>query len=389
MSSTAKQKLKIIIVAETYPPEINGAARFGQRLAEGLCQLGHDVYVIAPASEKGKSFSTSNHGVTEYRLRSHPILTHSTFRMCFPWQIKKEVKKIFDQVQPDVVHIQCHFTIGRLAIKESNRRQIPIIATVHVVPENIIPYLPLPNWLINLLIRYLFYDMRNVLSKVQTITMPTDLAAKSVSKELNLPIITISNGINSEHYQLKPNEYIDKNNKFIVLFVGRIAEEKHIDILIKAIAKSPSHLNIYLEIVGDGEICDKLKNLAKSLNIADKVAFLGVISEEDLRKAYLRASLFCMPSTAELQSLATLEAMSASLPVILADALALPHLVIEGKNGYLFQPGNSSELAEKIEIIKNLSEALRLKMGQASFEMAAQHDIKNTLARYEALYKGL
>lgn len=390
MEDKTKEKVKILIIAETYPPEINGASRFGKRLVEGLSQIGYKVYVIAPHSNKHSTMTVSeDNGIVEYRLPSHAMFSHQSFRMCFPWQIKKAIATIFNQVQPDVVHIQCHFSIGRVAVKEAYARQIPIVATLHVMPENITPYLPLPSWLINHLINYLFYDLKKVLSKVNTITIPTDLAAKVFKERIDLPILTISNGINSEEFELKKNEIIQKKTNPTVLFVGRIAREKHIDVLIKAISMLPRELNIHLNVVGDGEIIQELKNLAHNLHIAKNVTFLGVLSEESLRLAYLQATLFCMPGTAELQSLATLEAMSASLPVVLADALALPHLVTEGDNGFLFRPNDSADLAEKIKKILELPEDLQFKMGQSSRKMVTQHQIKNTLSRFEAVYKAL
>lgn len=79
--------------------------------------------------------------------------------------------------------------------------------------------------------------------------------------------------------------------------------------------------------------------------MADRVRFHGFVPEDDLVAAYARASVFCMPGIAELQSLVTLEAMAAGNPVIAADAMALPHLVRPGRNGWLFQPGNVGELA--------------------------------------------
>lgn len=390
MANASKQKLKILIIAETYPPEINGAAYFGKRLAEGLSQIGHHVFVIAPHSNKDKNVAVFNvNGIEEFRLPSHAVLTHLNFRMCFPWQIKKAVAAIFEQIQPDVVHIQCHFSIGRLAVKEANYRQIPIIATIHVIPENITPYLPLPKWLVTLLINYLFHDLYKVLKKVNTITIPTDLAAKAIQEKIDLPLLTISNGVNSEAYELKENECIQKNIKPTIIFVGRLAREKNIDVLIRAIAKLPKELDIHLNIVGHGEILEELKHLAKNLHVLEKITFLGVLSDESLRQAYLQASLFCMPGTAELQSLATLEAMSASLPVVLADALALPHLVIEGQNGYLFPPGDSLYLAEKIQKIMELPEELRLEMGKSSRKIVMKHQIKNTLEQFELLYRKL
>ncbi|MDQ6739612.1 MAG: glycosyltransferase, partial [Actinomycetota bacterium] len=84
----------------------------------------------------------------------------------------------------------------------------------------------------------------------------------------------------------------------------------------------------------------------------------------------------------------TLEAMSASTPVVLANAMALPHLVREGSNGYLFTPGDSSDLAQKITTILQLPAEDRAAMGEASHEMVEKHGLAKTLDTFEDLYRG-
>ena len=94
-----------------------------------------------------------------------------------------------------------------------------------------------------------------------------------------------------------------------------------------------------------------------------------------------------MPGVAELQSLATLEAMAAGTPVIAADAMALPHLVRPGRNGWLYPPGDVGELTARLTAL--LGDAgLRRRMGAASREIVAEHAIGATLDRFEGLYRG-
>ncbi|BCA96053.1 hypothetical protein TUM19329_24140 [Legionella antarctica] len=258
-----KKKLSIFIVAETFPPEVNGAARFGQRLAEGLSKKGHDVSVIAPCSTKGTSHTTTNHGYTEFRLKSHSVITHTTFRVCFPWQVKRLIKQIFEEKSPDIVHVQCHFSLGRLAIKEAKIRKIPVVATIHVMPDNIAPFLPLPQNMKKWFIRYLCRDTEKVLSNVDVITAPTQLAIQHLSKNVTIEgIIAVSNGIDPGLYELREHEVSMKNDNPTVLFVGRLAQEKNIDVLIKAIAKLSASMKITLEIIGEGELHDELRQLA-------------------------------------------------------------------------------------------------------------------------------
>ena len=131
------------------------------------------------------------------------------------------------------------------------------------------------------------------------------------------------------------------------------------------------------------------------LGLRDRVKFLGLASDEDLREAYIKADMFCMPGTAELQSLVTLEAMSASTPVLLADAMALPHLVRDGENGYLFTPNDSADLAAKMTRILRLPAEERKAMGarQPLHGGAPQHpghpsDLRGPVPRRELRRQG-
>jgi len=381
--------LTILIAADTYPPHVNGAAQFGYRLAKGMTARGHNVHVLACRQDKGKSYTEFRDEATVHRLRSHGVFTHEYFRICFPWEIKKEISLLFDKVQPDVVHIQSHYMIGEHVLYEAVKRGIRIVATNHFMPENLNPFLPFPQWFKDIVGRISWKDMGKVMGQADVVTTPTPLAAKAMHQHAFLrKVLPLSNGIDSAAYELQPGESIEPNSYPTVLFAGRLAEEKHVDVLIDAVAKTPRDLNVHLEIVGGGEVRPALEAQVARLGLGDRVKFLGLASDEDLREAYIRADIFCMPGTAELQSLVTLEAMSASTPVLLANAMALPHLVRDGENGYLFTPNDSGELAAKITKLLQLPEDQLKAMGKLSREMVEPHSINGTLQTFEDLYRG-
>jgi glycosyltransferase involved in cell wall biosynthesis len=385
----AQRPLTILIAADTYPPHVNGAAQFGYRLAKGMTGRGHNVHVLACRQDKGKSFTEFRAEGTVHRIRSHSVPTHEYFRITFPWEIKKEISLLFDKVQPDVVHIQSHYMIGEHVLYEAERRGVRIVATNHFMPENLNPFLPFPQWFKDIIGKISWKDMGKVMGKADVVTTPTPLAAKAMHRHAFLrKVLPLSNGIDSAAYEIQPGEVIEPHANPTVLFAGRLAEEKHVDVLIRAVAATPADLNVHLEIVGGGEVRPDLDALVERLGLQDRVKFLGLASDEDLRTAYIRADIFCMPGTAELQSLVTLEAMSASTPVLLADAMALPHLVRDGENGYLFTPNDSADLAAKITRILRLPAAERQAMGQASRCMVEPHSIQGTLQTFEDLYRG-
>ena len=390
MTTPADQRpLTILIAADTYPPHINGAAQFGYRLAKGMSGRGHNVHVLACRADNGKSFTEFRSEATVHRLRSHGVFTHEYFRICFPWEIKKEIRLLFDRVKPDVVHIQSHYMIGEHVLYEAVKRGIRVVATNHFMPENLNPFLPFPQWFKDIVGRISWRDMGKVMGQADVVTTPTPLAAKAMHQHAFLrKVLPLSNGIDAANYELRPDETVERYASPTALFVGRLAEEKHVDVLIDAVAKTPKDLDIHLEIVGGGEVRPALEAQVARLGLTDRVRFLGMASDADLRMAYITADVFCMPGTAELQSLVTLEAMSASTPVLLANAMALPHLVRDGENGYLFTPNDSDDLAAKLASVFSLPAHELAAMGKTSREMVENHGIARTLQTFEDIYRG-
>ena len=381
--------LTVLIAADTYPPHVNGAAQFGYRLAKGMTARGHNVHVLACRPGKGASYSEFSEEATVHRLRSHSVPTHEYFRITFPWEIKKEIGLLFDRIQPDVVHIQSHYMIGEHVLYEAVKRGIRVVATNHFMPENLNPFLPFPQWFKDIIGRISWRDMGKVMGQADVVTTPTPLAAKAMHQHAFLrKVLPLSNGIDAAAYELRPDETVERHASPTALFVGRLAEEKHVDVLIDAVAKTPKDLDIHLEVVGGGEVRPALEAQVARLGLTDRVRFLGMASDADLRMAYIKADVFCMPGTAELQSLVTLEAMSASTPVLLANAMALPHLVHDGENGYLFTPNDSDDLAAKLARVFSLPADELAAMGKTSREMVENHGIQRTLQTFEDIYRG-
>ncbi|WP_413543121.1 glycosyltransferase [Citricoccus nitrophenolicus] len=389
MTEAADRKLTVLIAADTYPPDVNGASVFCYRLARALHARGHEVHVVAARNEPGPDSVEYNEEATVHRLQSVRAFTHEYYRLVFPRHARASIGALLEEIRPDAVHVQCHYMIGEAAINEAEKRRVRTISTNHFMPENLEPFLPFPQWFLNIVSRNSWKDMGRLMGKTAAVTTPTALAARTMAEHADLDfVLPISNGIDSSAYELAPGERIVGPEHPTVLFVGRLAVEKNVDVLVRAIGELASTVDAHLEIVGDGEQRTALRSLVEELGLQDRVHFLGHVSEEDLHRAYLRADVFCQPGTAELQSLVSLEAMSASRPVVLADALALPHLVTDGDNGYLFTPGDAQDLAAKLGAVLTAGEEERVRMGRSSHERAVQHSQDKTVDLFEMLYRG-
>ncbi len=380
---------RVLIAADTYPPHVNGAATSCFRLATELTARGYDVHVVAPHHTNEPDAVEIHPEATVHRLKSYAAPTHEYYRLVMPWHAKRSIDRILGQLQPDVVHAQCHYMIGEAAINCAEARRIRLICTNHFMPENLDPFIPGPQFFKNIVSRRSWYDMGRLMSRANIITTPTPLSAENMSYKARLEyVVPVSNGIDVAKYELQEQEHIAPHENPTALFVGRLAVEKNVDVLLKALTLTDPKLNVHAEIIGDGEQRTYLKNLAVQLGVANRVTFRGLVSDEELREAYLRADVFTQPCTAELQSLASLEAMSASTPVVLADALALPHLVSEGDNGYLFEPNNPRDLAAKLDLVLGASNEERAAMGHASHSFAAKHAHEKIISIVEHMYQG-
>jgi glycosyltransferase involved in cell wall biosynthesis len=220
------------------------------------------------------------------------------------------------------------------------------------------------------------------------VTAPTETAADMLRAHgVGRRVTAVSCGVDLARYGADAVPPADVPRS--VLFVGRLDEEKRVQDVLNALAMLPDRFaDVRVDIVGDGSCRAALTALAHRLRVADRVRFHGFVSDADLVAAYRRCAVFCMPGVAELQSLATMEAMAAGRPVVAADAVALPHLVRPGRNGWLFPPGDVAALADRlIRLFDRPAELTR--MGAASRALIAQHDLGASLDTYESLYRAI
>lgn len=388
--SIVPRKLTIVIACDTFPPDINGAARFAERLAGGLARRGHDVHIIASAyNQHHGTFREVHDGaeMTVHRLLSFKLPQHETLRWQWPFTISKEASRIFAQIKPDVVHIQSHLIMGRFIVQAAKKAGIRVVATNHIMPENLIKYsVIIPPFLEAAAMRWAWKDAGRFFRKVDAVTTPTKRAAELLEAATGLTgVLAISCGIDASKFK---NATPPTNHPPRVLFLGRLDYEKHIHNLLKAVAKLPSELGVQVELVGKGGEQAYLEELATELGIRDRVLFYGHITEEELPKAYERATLFAMPSIAELQSIATMEAMASGRPVVAADAMALPHLVHDGDNGYLFPPDDVDAFADRLNRVLTADADELERLSENSLYLIKSHDIQRTLAIFEKLYIG-
>jgi len=386
--------MRIMIASSTYVPAMNGQAVFTTNLAEGLVKLGHKVVVVLD-SHHIQASQTFVNGVQVEELISVSLnsLHAGVYFSPFPGL---KVRRLFESFQPEIVHIQDHYPTCRAVVLEASKRHIKIVGSNHFIPENLAPYIPLLPRIKPLFNWMLWQWMLAIYRHVDAVTAQSNAAANLIHNQgLNLPIFPISCGIDLNLYY--PNPSIDRklycqrygldSNRKIFLFLGRIDGEKRVELLLHAMGLS-NRDDIQLAIAGHGSAEEKLQQMTSKMKLEPRIRFTGFIPPEDVPGLLNSVDMFVMPSEAELLSISTLEAMACGRPVLLANALALPELVREGENGYLFKPGDAKDLICHMSMLADQHERW-VTMGMVSREIALSHSLNETLQKFEMLYSQL
>lgn len=377
--------MHILLAADQYPEFHNGAGAATERLAGGLAARGHTVTVVYPAAD-GRRSRRLHDGRHEERLTSILLPRGQGVRVCLPTRAAREVAEVLRSAAPDVVHVQSHFLVGRVVTSAARRAGVPVVATNHFMPENLLPHVPAPTMLRRRLGEWAWRDLARVFRQAELLTTPTDRAAQVLAERTSLPPArVVSNGIDLQRFSPEPSDWPSEDDPF-VLFVGRLEEEKRVDDLLRAFAALPDGVRSRLVFIGTGSRGPLLHQLARDLGVANRVEFWGNVDNETLRRAYAECAVFCAPGIAELQSLVTLEAIASGAPVVAADAVALPHLVHHGRNGYLYPPAHPEQLTAHLVNLLT-SPALRHRMGAESRRIAQTHDFSATLDAYLECYQ--
>lgn len=389
--------MKIVIGADTYAPDINGASTFAQRLADALAG-DHEVHVVCPSTDRRSYWIQvlapirTPSGVQVHRVPSVPVgIGRTGLRMCpQPW-LDRSLEAWLREIRPDVVHVQGHFFIGRTMLSAAARLGIPTVATNHFMPGNLTDYLPVLQSGQRFVHRRAWRNAVRVLSRADAVTAPTAFAARlAEAYGVPGPVQTISCGLDlavfaggdRTSFRAK-HGIVDKPT---IGYSGRLTRAKNVQELLQALAILRYRLDAQLLLIGDGDEAKHLAHLARHLGIEDSVVTTGFVPNADLTSAYAAMDVFVDAGTAELQSLMTLEAMAAGLPVLGVDTGALPHLVHDGVNGYLIPHATPTVLAARLEPILR-DDALRTRLGHASIRLAAEHDLRATVAAFTDVYE--
>lgn len=375
-----RRSLRLAIVTETYPPEVNGVALTLAKLVDGLRVANHDVQLIRLRQSRTDSGRTDelHSGFQEVLMRGLPIPRYPELRMGIPskgalirlWQIKR----------PDLVHIATEGPLGWSALRAALYLKLPVSSDYRT---NFQSYST--HYGVGFLYKPIMAYLRKFHNRAHCTMVPTQALRNSLALAGFHHLRVVSRGVDTVAFDpvhrsapLRARWGLGPEGLAVVC-VGRLAPEKNLALLLRAF-EAIEHRNPHarLVLVGNGPMREELQAKCPG------ALFAGQLRGQALAEHYASADLFLMPSVTETFGNVTTEAMASGLPVLAFDYAAAAELIKDGING-LVTPLGDSEAFVCAAVALAAEPGLRMRIGVEARRTALELDWKRIVQNFETV----
>ena len=354
--------MRIAYFTESLPPLTDGVARTYTRLAETLNEDGHDFLFICPVTPA----ETEPWRGRVIQVPSVPFPLYRYYRVGLPNPFKLD--PILDRFQPDLIQVAAPTPLCLYGQNYANRRKLPTIASYHTHFVDYFPYYGYA-WAIPGGWRWMRWCYnRSRITFVPTPGAIADLTARGFKNVRRWPRGIDESKFTPRFRSPSLRQELGAGEEPLLLFVGRMVGEKDLQDLADAsvILRFQGH-KFRLAFAGDGPYRATMeKQLPRDY-------FSGFIQGQPLADLYASSDLFVFPSTTETFGNVILEAFASGLPVVGVKKGGVADLVVDGQNGFLAQPNNPADFAEKIKTILNQPD-LRKHLSEGALQTAASYN---------------
>lgn len=332
--------LRVAVVTETYPPEINGVAMTVSRMVEGLRQRNHQIQLIRPKQNQADQPADED-SLSHHLQRGVSIPRYQGLKMGLP--AKVGLSKLWAGQRPDVIHIATEGPLGWSALTAANKLRIPAATDFHTNFHSYSGHYGL-GFLRPAIVAYL----RKFHNKAALTLIPTEGIRQELTRHGYRNLGILARGVDTRLFNPQRRstalraQWGAADGDPVVLYVGRIAPEKNLELVFKAFAPMQQHApKARLVLVGDGP------DLGLWQNRQPDAQFCGAKSGVELASHYASADVFLFPSLTETYGNVTMEALASGLVVVAFDYAAAQAHVHDGFNGLKAPPGDENEFIRK------------------------------------------
>jgi glycosyltransferase involved in cell wall biosynthesis len=327
------------MVTNTYLPMVGGVARSVASFTEEFRRRGHRVLVVAPTYEH---MPAQEQGVL--RVPAIQNFNGSDFSVRLP--VPVALSSVFDKFQPDIVHTHHPFLLGDTALRIASMRSLPVVFTHHTMYEQYTHYVPGGATALKGFVAQLATEYANLCDHV--IAPSASVAAVLRKRQVTTPVTAIPTGIDPKRFARGSGQAARQRlgippEAFVVGHVGRLAPEKNLGFLARAVAAFvESDERACFLVVGGGPAEGTIRSTFEGRGRGRRLFLAGPLEGRELADAYHAMDAFAFASQTETQGMVLAEAMTAGVPAVALDAPGAREMVRDGANGRLL-PGEDAE----------------------------------------------
>ncbi len=365
--------MRIAFLTLHFPPVwLAGIELVTYTLASELVKRGHEVHVIT-ALDEGLPEESKENGFTVHRLpyrTQAPLLGLGLFY--------QKVRRKVIEIDPEVLHIQ-NILWGWMGASINKSHSIPYVVNAH--GEDIYREHKLKGPAI-----------RNGVKRAGAVVALNQAMKERIESFCQTRVFVVPNGVyfeRFEHPQLKRKDIGMGEDAKLIAFVGGLRPVKGVQYLLQAMpAISEKNEDAICLIIGDGSERARLQEMAKTLGVGGKVIFLGKVDNQMVAELLCLSDVFVLPSLSEGFALVVLEAMAAGLPLVCTRVRGMPDLVVDDRNGFLVELGDSQQIADRVNLLLE-SESTRKRMGDQNRLEARNYSWDRVAERFEEIYESI
>lgn len=374
--------LRIAMVTETYPPEINGVARTIGLMVDHLLRRKHRVQLIRPRQGAGDTVA-STHNLQELLKAGVPIPRYANLRMGLP--ARSALVREWSLNRPDVVHIVTEGPLGWSALSAARQLRLPVSSGFHTNFHSYSNHYGF-GWFNEAVAAYL----RALHNRADCTMVPTEELRAQLADRGFERLVVVGRGVDTALFDpgrrddaLRASWGCGGTDDMVALYCGRLAPEKNLPLVIDAFeAMRRANPALRLVLVGDGPERAALKQRHP------ECIFAGMRTGADLARHYASADIFLFPSITETFGNVTLEALASGLAIVAYDYAAAAQHIRNGEAGLLAALGNNDEFKARAVMLAN-DRLLVRNLGRSARETARRIDWDSVFRQFEQVLFGL
>ncbi|MDP8265952.1 MAG: glycosyltransferase [Candidatus Aceula meridiana] len=378
--------MNIVMMTNTYKPIVGGLEKSVEVFSDEYRKRGHKVLIVAPEFE---GTPKKEEGIFRVPAIQHFNKTDFSVELPLSPQLNSALKKF----KPDIIHSHHPFLIGDTALRAAARLNTPIVFTNHTLYEENTHYVPGDSEAMKQFVVKLAKGYANLCDHV--IAPSQSVANLLRQREVTAPIDVLPTGIYIDQFKKGDGRTFRKffdipKDAFLVGIIGRVAPEKNVLFLSKAVTEFlKKNKSAYFVVVGSGPSMDEIKTSFERNKIEERLVCAGVLKGKQLISAYDSLDVFAFASHSETQGLVLVEAMATGTPVVAVNAPGVREVLKDKINGRMIERDHVQEFVACLDWLASQSAQKKAVLAKNARKTAKEFSVFNCVQKALEIYSSV